>query len=71
MRLIRQRALSLQRLLEGYVLPELREIHAEAKSLHDGRDLLPEINDAGGQIKEAANLLAHLVLEVEGRRQPA
>ena len=69
MRLIRQRALSLQRLLEGYVLPELREIHAEAKRLHDGRDLLPGVNEAGTLVKETANLLAALVLDVEGRRQ--
>ena len=71
MRLIRDRAHSLQRLIESYVLPELRDMHAQAKNLTEPGSLLLDISNAGTQAKEISTILAGMILEAEGRRRSA
>ena len=71
MRVIRARAQALQRLIDNYVLPELRDMHGNAKRLGDPGSLLVDISNAGTQIAEVSAILAGMVLEAEGRRQPA
>ena len=67
----RDRVQSLKRLLDDYVLPELRDIHAHAKNLTDPGSLLLDINNAGTQAKEISTILAGMILETEGRRRSA
>ena len=72
MRVIRSRAAAMQRLIDSYILPELRDMHAQAKkNLTDPGSLLLDINNAGTQAKEISTILAGMILETEGRRRSA
>ena len=71
MRVIRDRAKSLQRLIDEYLLPELRDLKADIKRTSIPGTLLLDVNNAGTQVKEVSTILAGMILEAEGRRKSA